>query len=35
MELVVALIVLGMGLMLERTARADVRARIIDWRRRR
>jgi hypothetical protein len=35
MELVVVLIVLAMGLMLERTARADVRARIMDRGRRR
>jgi hypothetical protein len=35
MELVVVLIVLAVGLMLERTARADVRARIIDRTRRR
>jgi hypothetical protein len=34
MEIAVVLIVLAMGLILERSARADVRERIIDRRRR-
>jgi hypothetical protein len=35
MELAAVLIVLAVGLMLERTARADARARVIDRRRHR
>ena len=34
MELAAVLIVLAMGLILERSARGDVRARIVDRRRR-